>query len=80
MGVPATSTHQVTKTPAGGSAAVTQTQYDGEGRVTSISSPQGVISYTYDNLGRKTATIIGTVANPLRIISDTMAPILLQRK
>ncbi len=62
---------RVERAVAGGSPHVTTYQYDGEGRVTRISSPEGVVSYTYDDLGRRTAVIVGTVENPLRKTSFT---------
>jgi RHS repeat-associated protein len=60
---------KVTQAPAVGSASVTSYTYDGEGRVTSITSPQGTVTYTYDNLGRRASTIIGTAQNPLRTLT-----------
>ena len=34
------------------------TAYDAEGRITRVSSPEGIITYAYDDLGRKTYTIV----------------------
>ena len=50
-------------------SGTTQYSYDDAGNLTSIASPEGTVSYQYDNLDRKTATIDGTGSNPLRTIS-----------
>ncbi len=37
-------------------AVVTTQDYDAFGRVTQIASPQGIINYGYDNVGRQRRT------------------------
>jgi YD repeat-containing protein len=41
-----------------------ETAYDAEGRVTSILSPEGRVSYEYDALGRRVRTFTGSPADP----------------
>ena len=41
-----------------------ETTYDAFGRIASVSSPEGVLSYEYDSLGRMTREVIGTLADP----------------
>jgi YD repeat-containing protein len=40
------------------------TNYDAQGRVSRIESPEGIISYEYDLFGRRTKTMIGEASNP----------------
>jgi YD repeat-containing protein len=51
--------------------SLTTYEYNNRQQLERITSPEGTISYTFDNLGRKTATIVGTVNNPQRITSYT---------
>ncbi|MEK7855492.1 MAG: hypothetical protein AAB288_05335 [Acidobacteriota bacterium] len=39
--------------------------YDSEGRLIRQSSPEGIVNYEYDDLGRKTRTYTGTTASPI---------------
>src|SRR5207248_11798903 len=58
----------------GGTLTVTReaiAQYDDVGRVTRISSPEGVINYEYDDLGRHTRTYVGKPTAPTDAIDDT---------
>ena len=55
---------EVTQIDANGSR-LTQAKYDSEGRITQLTTPEGIIGTTYDGLGRKTATKVYPVtANP----------------
>jgi RHS repeat-associated protein len=57
---------EVEVTQTRGSAVRTVTSaYDGEGRLTQQSSPEGIVNYEYDDLGRKTRTYTGTAASPI---------------
>lgn len=47
------------------------TAYDAQGRVASVTSDEGTISYSYDRFGRLASTTIGTHVQPERIISYT---------
>ena len=55
---------RVTQVRPSGSA-VTETAYDAEGRVASITSPEGTVNYEYDALGRRIRTYTGTAADPV---------------
>ena len=46
-----------------------ETAYDRQGRVTSVSSPEGTVHYEYDALGRRVRTYTGTTADP---VNDTL--------
>ena len=50
---------------------VWQTEFDAEGRTTRIAAPNGVVSYEYDDLGRKTRTYASDLATPNDAITDT---------
>jgi YD repeat-containing protein len=45
-------------------AGSTTYAYDAEGRTTQIASPEGIVNYAYDVLGRKVRTFTGDPANP----------------
>jgi YD repeat-containing protein len=53
---------EVADTVATGASAVTSattTTYDSQGNILSVTSPQGTVSYAYDNLGRLVTTMVG---------------------
>jgi RHS repeat-associated protein len=43
------------------------TAYDAQGRIASVTTPEGTIRYTYDVFDRLTSTIVGTLDDPQRI-------------
>ncbi|TVS17596.1 MAG: hypothetical protein EA424_12305, partial [Planctomycetaceae bacterium] len=47
------------------------TTYDTQGRVASVATDEGTVSYQYDQFGRLASTTIGTPSEPQRIISYT---------
>ena len=61
---------EVTQTVGSAVRTVTKT-YDAQRRLTEVASPEGTISYTYDDLGRLTSTITGTLSAPIRSTSYT---------
>ena len=62
----------VTQT-AGTTTSTTTTTYDENGRVASITSPQGVLHYEYDlATGLKTRTYTTDPNNPSTVLNDTL--------
>ncbi|MEK7856642.1 MAG: hypothetical protein AAB288_11170, partial [Acidobacteriota bacterium] len=62
--------------PAARSFRVVTNAYDGEGRLIRQSSPEDIVNYEYDDLGRKTRTYTGTAASPIsdyRYTYDTLS-------
>lgn len=57
-------TQEVTVGPTT-TTATYNTEYDSQGRVVRLTSPQGTLSYEYDTLGRKTRTYTGDSVSPV---------------
>ncbi len=62
----------ITRTHVPSNSSITSTNtYDAESRLSKVQSAEGTVNYSYDFLGRMTATMVGDAANPARKTSYT---------